>query len=111
MSLYTEDKKQQQSTDSEQVGCQLGCGVSNIGSVLQPALDKFRDGLLQISGSVLRQMKTQRGAGVKRKRKNKSKKQRGSGITKKSGKRKQKGAGQIRKKAPSKRKPIRKTNF
>lgn len=92
MSLYAELEK------SSEV--QVGGGVSNIGSVLQPALDTFREGLLEISGSVLRQIRAQKGAGVKRKtNKNKSKKQKGSGVIKKkkkSGNKQQRGGGKPR---------------
>jgi hypothetical protein len=88
MSLYTENSEQQPAEQS----CQLGSGVSNIGLMMQPALDKFREGLLEISGSVIKQIKAQRGAGVKRKKKNKTKKQKGSGVikSKKPGKTKKK---------------------
>jgi hypothetical protein len=90
MSLYTENTEQ----PAEQ-SCQLGSGVSNIGLMMQPALDKFREGLLEISGSVIKQIKAQRGAGVKRKKKNKTNKQKGSGVikSKKSGKKKQQHGG------------------
>lgn len=111
MSLYTENTSEQ--------SCQVGCGVSNIGSLLQPALDRFREGLLEISGTVIRQIKSQRGAGVKRKSKNKKKKQKGSGLIKKkkSGKRGQTGGGKPRitekkTRIPTKnRLPVRKPNF
>jgi hypothetical protein len=110
MSLYAENPAKDMKP-SEQ-SCQLGSGVSNIGLVLQPALDKFREGLLEISGSVIRQIKAQKGAGVKRRKKNKSKKQKGGGVikVKKSGKKKQKGSGKPRDKSATTkpRKPTKK---
>jgi len=86
--------------DDKEKQCQLGCGLSNIATTLQPAIDQFKNNLLDVGNNVLRKMKkkVQRGKGKKYKKTV----QTGNGTRRKRRRKRQIGG--------SKRKPVQRGN-